>query len=63
MYARYLEVHRDANEGVVIKPLQNPKRMSTLIETAFTGNMLCIWTNADDFHERIAWDRTIRIAA
>jgi hypothetical protein len=64
MYAWYLEVHRDADEGVVIKLMQNPKRMSALIDTAVTDNMLWHLDElVDDLHERIAWERTMRMAA
>ena len=64
MYAWYLEVNRDADDGVVIQLMKNPKRISALIDTAVTNNMLWHLDElVDDFHERIAWERTMRMAA
>ena len=64
MYAWYLEVNRDADDGVVIHLMKNPKRISALIDTAVTNNMLWHLDElVDDFHERIAWERTVRMAA
>ena len=64
LYAWYLEVKRGAGDGVVVKLMQTPQGMSSLIDTAVTNNMLWHLDElVDDFHERIAWDRTMRMAA